>query len=150
MTTENTQLRCLIIERHDWETGGREQQLQIPLAVAEQFFGPGDTRQEITVRVFQSPGDSAHGFEKQISISVTYENGTRRVNEFDEIGDMPSCFLFFEETGTPNTYDVWRVIDKAIVAARFDGWRQGGNSQYGRGRLAAIVSAPVQRDFTRI
>ena len=150
MTTENTQRRCLIVERHDWETGGGEQQLQIPLAVAEDFFGPGDTSQEIMVRVFLSPDDSAPGIVKRISISATYGNNTRRVNGFIEIGLMPSCFLFFEETGTPNTYAVWHVIDKAIVAARFEGWRQGGNSQYGRGRLAAIVSAPVLRDFTRI
>ena len=150
MTTENTQRRCLIVERHDWETGGREQQLQIPLAVAEQFFGSGGARQEITVRVFLSPSASTPGIVKQISISHTYGNNTRRVNGFVDVGLMPSCFLFFEETGTPNTYDVWHVIDKTIVAARINEWQQGGNSQYRRGRLAAIVSAPVSRDFTHI
>lgn len=150
MATENPQRRCLIVERHDWETGGRQQQIQIPVAIAEQFFGPGNSSQDITVRVFQTPDAAAPAFVREISISATYQNTTRRVNGFVEVGFMPSCFLFFEETDTPGTYDVWYVVDKAIVAARFNEWQQGGNSQYGRGRLAAIVPTPVRRDFTRI
>ena len=31
--------RCLIVERHDWETGGRRQQVQLPLATANKFVG---------------------------------------------------------------------------------------------------------------
>lgn len=150
MTTENQQRRCLIVERHDWETGGGQQQLQIPVEIAEQFFGSGHDRRDITVRVFMPPDSATPAFEKQISISVTYQNETRRVNGFVEVGSMPSCFIFFEETETQDAYDVWYVFDKAIVAARFDGWQQGRNSQYGRGRLAVIVPAPVRRDFTRI
>ena len=43
--------RCLIVERHDWETGGQEQQLQIPLAAAEDFFGPGNQTSPIQVQI---------------------------------------------------------------------------------------------------
>jgi hypothetical protein len=32
-------LHCLIVERHRWETGGSEQQLQFVLDLAREFFG---------------------------------------------------------------------------------------------------------------
>ena len=150
MITRNHNRRCLIVERHEWETGGREQQLQIPLGIAREFFGEGDASRDVTVRLFQPPTDPNPIAEKEVSISATYQNATRRVNGFVEVGLMPSCFLFFEETAEPNTYDVWCVEDKAIVSARFNEWQQGANSQHGRGRLAAIVAAPVTRDFATL
>jgi hypothetical protein len=48
--------RCLIVERHAWETGGREQQLQFLLEEARAFFGP--TERSIHIRVFMG-GTSA-------------------------------------------------------------------------------------------
>ena len=150
MTEANAQQRCLIIERHSWETGGAQQQLQIPLGIAEQFFGVGTASRRIRVRLFLSTQSTTPALTKQITISRTYQNGTRRVNGFDEIGGMPSCFIFFQETADTDVYDVWWRDDKAIVAARYPGWQQGQSSQYGRGRLAIIVAAPVDRNFTQV
>ncbi len=48
--------KCLIVERHNWETGGGEQQLQIPLSAAHQFFGPGNRKRPIRVDVFVEGG----------------------------------------------------------------------------------------------
>ncbi len=141
---------CLIVERHEWETGGRQQQLQFVLEVARKFFGPGDRDRKIHIRVFMPPHASSPAFEKDIIISREYNNGTRRTNRFPEIGGIPSSFVFFEETEEEGVYDVWWVEDKAIVAARYQGWIQGHNTQHGRGRLSLIVEAPVDRNFQNI
>ncbi len=146
--TSNT--KCLIIERHYWETGGKQQQLQIPLAIASSFFGPGNFPRSISVRVFFPPSARSPAFEKTVSISREYPNGTRRINGFPEIGDFGPCFIFFEETSDRGVYNVWREQDKAIIAARFNRWQQARRSQYGRGRLATIVPAPVPRQIDEI
>jgi hypothetical protein len=140
--------RCLIVERHAWETGGREQQLQFLLNEARDFFGR--TERSIHVRVFLGGPSQDAAFEKAITISREYSNGTRRTNGFPEMGSVPSSFVFFQETQDADTYDVWWQEDKAIVAARYDNWSQGRNSQYGRGRLSVIVPAPVPRPIDRI
>ena len=150
MATSETQQRCLIIERHSWETGGSQQQLQIPLDVAEDFFGAGNVRRRITIRLFLRANSNVPALTKEITVSRTYQNGTRRINGFDEIGEIASCFIFFQETDNPSVYDVWWRFDKAIIAARYHDWQQGQNSQYGRGRLAIIVTAPVDRNFTQV
>ena len=137
--------RCHIVERHNWETGGRQQQLQFVLDTAAQFFGSGEHDTTIHIRVFLSAGASTPAFEKDIVISRVYGNGTRRTNRFPEMGAIPESFVFFQETDGQNTYDVWWQTDKAIVAAKYDGWTQGRNTQYGRGRLSVIVQAPVPR-----
>lgn len=87
---------------------------------------------------------------KDISISQEYRNGTRRTNEFPEMGAIISSFIFFEETEESGVYDVWWETDKAIVAAKYQGWQQGKNTQYGRGRLSIIVDAPVPRVIDRV
>ena len=144
-------IRCLIIERHEWETGGKEQQLQIPLGVANLFFGTGCTDRSITVRVFLPPSATSPSFEKTVRISRAYQNGTRRVNGFAEIGGLGSCFIFFEETSYHGVYNVWWwERDKVIIAAKFNGWKQAKKSQYGRGRLAIIVPAPVPRQIDSV
>lgn len=144
--------RCLIVERHEWETGGGEQQLQFPLDVARQFFGSGATARTITVRVFLDRDSATPTFTKAISISREYGNATRRTNGFPELGGFPSSFIFFEETATSGTYDLWYQVDKAIVVARFRGarWDQARNTQHGRGRLAVIIGAPAPRIVDRI
>jgi len=150
MARRNSNTRCLIVERHEWETGGDEQQLQIPLEVASSFFGPGDRTRSITVRVFLPPSAEFPAFEKTVRISKEYRNGTRRINSFTEIGRLGSCFMFFEETSDTDVYNVWWDQDKAIIAARFNGWQQASRSQYGRGRLAIILRDPVPRQIDRI
>ena len=140
--------RCLIVERHAWETGGREQQLQLLLKEARVFFGPSE--RSIRVRVFMGASSQDAAFERTITISREYSNGTRRTNGFPEMGSVPISFVFFQESEATNTYDVWWQEDKAIVAAKYAGWSQGRNSQYGRGRLSIIVPAPVPRVIDRV
>lgn len=149
-TRRNSGTQCLIVERHEWETGGHEQQLQIPLTIANAFFGSGNIRRPITVRVFLTPLARTPTFEKNVSISKRYPNGTRRINGFTEIGNLDSCFIFFEQTPEAEVYNVWWQRDKAIIASRFNGWQQGRTSQYGRGRLSVIVPAPVPRQITTL
>ena len=142
--------RCLIVERHVWETGGAQQQLQFVLDTARQFFGPGNKNRSIRVRVFLSAAGTAPSFTKDITISREYANGTRRTNRFREMGAVPPSFVFFEETDQSNVYNVWWQLDKAVTAARYHGWHQGRNTQYGRGRLSIIVEAPVPRVIDRV
>jgi len=138
---------CLISERHEWETGGAQQQLQFLLETARRFFGPGTRDRTIRVRIHLPATTSV---TKEITISREYQNGTRRTNGFPEMSTVPTSFLFFQETDQPDLYDVWWQIDKALVAAKYNGWCQGRNTQYGRGRLSIIVNAPVPRVMNRI
>lgn len=142
--------RCLIVERHVWETGSRQQQLQFVLETAANFFGPGDIDREIEVRVFLPPNAQNPTFAKKIVISREYHNRTRRMNHFPEMGSVPTSFVFFEQTDQPNVYNLWWQEDKAVVAAKYNGWSQGKKTQYGRGRLSIIVPAPVPWGIDRI
>jgi len=145
-----TRPKCLIIERHDWETGGQQQQLQLVLETARRFFGRGDRDRRIHIRVFMPAIASHSAFEKDITISRVYGNRTRRTNGFPEMGSIPSSFVFFEEAGEQNTYNVWWITDKVMIAARYSNWQQGRNTQYGRGRLSTIIPAPVSRSISRL
>lgn len=130
--------RCLIVERHEWETGFAKEQLQIPLRVADTFFGPGKVKKPIRIRIPGNKGDF------KCSISKVYAaSGTRRLNGLALVGLLGSCFVFIQETGGESTFDLWCEYDKALVAAYYSGWIQAKDSQYGRGRLALIVNAPV-------
>lgn len=136
----NVDRRCLIVERHAWETGFAKEQLQIPLDIANQFFGSGSERRNITVRLGDAPG-----FSCSCSISKVYKNRTRRVNGLPYLGLLGQCLVFFQESEQTGVYDLWCEYDLPIVAARFQDWSQGRKSQYGRGRLALVVPAPVER-----
>ena len=135
--------RCLIVERHHWETGGRQQQLQFVLETAEAFFGPGTVDRTIRIRLFIPPEANVPIADRDIVISRVYRNSTRRTNRFPEMSSCPAGFVFFEETEIDGVYDVWWQQDAAVVAARYTGWVQGNNNQNGRGRLSAIVHSPV-------
>lgn len=137
--------RCLIVERHPWETGGSEQQLQFPLKHAASFFGTGRSDRTITLRVFVNPAHTEPSFSRSIVISREYANGTRRTNRFPEMGGIPSSFVFFEETSVANTFDFWWIEDKAGVMVRYGNWVKAKDSQYGRGRLSNIVASPATR-----
>jgi len=133
-----TKRRCLLVERHEWETGFAKEQLQIPLRIADRFFGSGRATKLIRVRI---PG---HRSDFKCSISKVYAaSGTRRLNGLALVGLLGSCFVFIQETDEVGTYDLWCEYDKALVAAYHRGWSQAKDSQYGRGRLALIVNAPV-------
>lgn len=137
--------RCLIVERHSWETGGGEQQLQFLLQPARVFFGSGAADRIIQVRFFLPANAPMPMMTLDVTISREYSNGTRRTNRFPQMGAIPSAFVFFEETDQRGAYDFWWQEDKAIIAARYQGWLQGLNTRYGRGRLSIIVPAPVPR-----
>ena len=132
---------CLIIERHEWETGSDQAQMQIPLGPAAQFFGQG--RLSITVRIVDT------GQTVNCSVSRTYQNGTRRINGLPLLGGLGHCFVFFQRTSA-TSYDLWWNSDVAIVAARFSNWNQAKDSQYGRGRLFTIVNPTVPRIIRRV
>ena len=135
-STGKNNRKCLIVERHAWETGFAKEQIQIPLDVAAAFFGKGNQKRSIVVRLADAPK-----YEYPCVVSETYANGTRRINRLPFLGLLGNCFVFFQETNDPNTYELWCQYDMPIVVASFRNWVQAKNSQYGRGRLAAIVPA---------
>jgi hypothetical protein len=149
--TQEPERRCLIVERHDWETGAYAHQLQFPLDAARTFFGPDANDIDVQIRMFD-PSDDANPFlHAELTVSRRYgQSATRRTNRVPEIGDIPPSFVFFEESDQPGVYDLWWEIDKAIVAATFHPWRQARSNQYGRGRLWLIVPAPVLRVIARV
>lgn len=142
--------KCLILESHSYETGFSGEQIQIPMSIAKSFFGRENKTTPITVNVFLVPARKTATYSKKVSISKVYKNKTRRINGFYELSDFHSSFVFIEQTVKKDTYDVWFSNDKAIIAAKFTGWKQGKNSQHNRGRLAIIVNAPVDRTNNRI
>ena len=138
---------CLILERHAWETGGRESQVQIPLRVANNFFGNGNYPIQIIVLYEVLPG---HPISINCSVSEQYRNGTRRINGLSLIGNLGHCFLFFQETENQGEYEFWWQSDMALIAAKYNNWIQGRNSQHGRGRLAKIIPNHVDKNITHI
>jgi hypothetical protein len=150
--------RCLIIERHEWETGAASHQLQIPLEAARDFF-EGTAERNITIRLA-----NAKQTVLECTVSGIYRVGptgrrgsaTRRVNRLPWIGLMGNCFLFLEETSTPDEYRLWVQYDMAIVCARYGDWRQavvrgsGRGRRGSRGRLWNIVDGPVDRPILRL
>ncbi len=149
-------LRCLIIERHAWETGAASHQLQLPLGVASNFFGQG-------ARTIRMRLAKARQTMWECDISAMYGatarargSNTRRINRLPWLGFVGHCFVFIEETDQADIYDFWVNYDVAIVAANFDNWQQatvGGSGRGGRGsrgRLWNIVNAPVAVEIARL
>lgn len=139
--------KCLIVESFTYETGFLMEQLQIPLKLAERFFGKGIKSLDIRVRLFKDPTKKIPTVIKDISISKEYKNGTRRINGLPEINEMSNSFIFIEQTAEDGVYDMWYQEDKTIIAAFYNNWIQAKNSQYGRGRLATIINSQVSRDI---
>lgn len=138
--------RCLIVERHAWETGFAQEQLQIPLEAAEEFFGPGDSPRAIRIRIARAGTE-----EYPCRISRRYlHSRTRRLTGLYPIGLMGPCFVFLLETDRQDVYEMWCDYDMAIVAAYFSNWRQARSSQHGRGRLVTIVDAPLPRPIREL
>jgi len=124
-------------------------QLQLPLDSARRFFGPNERR--ITLNVFVPITASTATYSRDVTVSRVYaRSGTRRINRFHDLGAIPSAFMFFQETSTPDVYDFWWQDDKAVIAARFHPWNQARNSQHGRGRLATIATGLTRAIFDRI
>jgi len=143
--------RCLIIERHKWETGAYKHQLQFPLDAARAFFGPDANDIEVQIRIFRPSTAPSPILQANLTVSRRYrQSATRRTNRVRAIGKIPLSFVFFEETEQAGVYDVWWEKDMAIIAAHFHRWQQAKSNQYGRGRLWLIVAAPVPRVISRV
>jgi hypothetical protein len=139
---------CLIIERHEWETGAARHQLSLPVG-AQQFFQAGSASRAISVRLAHAKGTiySCSISRKYTKTGPVRASESVRINQLPVIGLLGHCFMFFQETSKPNLYDLWCNYDLAIVAASFGGWEQGVFAKRGRrghrGRLYTIVSTPV-------
>src|SRR5687768_12251500 len=97
--------RCLIVERHLWETGGAQQQLQIPLDVARRFFGA--QRRTVTMTLYSRPAAGRPLLQRTATTGPIYAaSRTFRINGLPEMSLIPPGFVFFEETG-PASFDVW-------------------------------------------
>ncbi|MCK6483030.1 MAG: hypothetical protein L6R00_02710 [Phycisphaerae bacterium] len=138
-------VRCLIVERHPWETGFQSEQLQIPKDAFDQFFRRAGA---VEINIFASSSTRTPTRTATARLSSYARSATYRVNGVDELGRIPSVFVFIQERKEGNRligYDLWWEPDLALVAASFRPWRKAKDSQYGRGRLWCIVPGPLSR-----
>jgi len=138
--------KCLVIERHRWETGFQEEQLQIPKIAFRDFFGrPGN----INIDIFASATSRNPTRSIQAKLSYYRASATYRINRVEELGGLNQVFIFIQEVldneGNVQRYHLWWNFDVALVVARFSGWNKAKDSQYGRGRLWCILKSPVPR-----
>lgn len=141
--------RCLILERHQWETGGRQQQIQIPLAALRAFFPGGSAalvRLRPRIQLFD-PRAAQTPVRVGTALVSKYRNSqTCRFNSIPEVGHLPACYLFIMESrANPLSYDIWWNPDRRSVERRFGPMNEARASQYGRGRRWTIVNARVSR-----
>lgn len=139
-------MKCLMVERHEWETGAGRQQLQIPREAFRKFFATPGT---IEVDIYGSPWLTRPTRTITAQLSRYQRSGTYRLNRVYEIANLGAVFILLHEepagTRGQRRYSLWWERDTALVAARFDGWDKARDSQYGRGRVWTIVSGPVSR-----
>jgi hypothetical protein len=147
--------RCLIVERHPYETGKDQKQPQIPSKPFAAFFGPGGN---ITVELFED------GVFKRrvIGLASAYNrrgktgkraSETYRLQSIEEFKNLPPGFFFIEEVlagGIVTHYEIWFRQDKAAVLndivtthGPFEVAPKGAMPS--RGRMHKIVSAPVSK-----
>src|SRR5262249_51401330 len=101
-------LRCLVLERHDWETGAYSHQVQFPLPAAQAFFGPPGADRNVQIRLWIPSDNPLPPSPIPLTISRRYRNSaTRRTNRAPILGTIPPSFIFFQETDQPDVYDVW-------------------------------------------
>ena len=145
-------MRSLIVERHQWETGAGQQQLQLPSNAFRTFFrraGP------IEVEVFAAPRlrTPSRTGPAQVGSYTAARRGrashTHRINRVYELANIGGVFVCFNETARVvsgrRVYELWWERDVALVAALFAGWNKAPDSQYGRGRLWLIRQTPLER-----
>ncbi len=137
--------RCLIVERHPWETGFAEEQIQLPIAAFDQFFGNDG---EIEVDIYGVRNEPSPTRHVRALLSAYTTSATRRLNRISEIGDLQQCFVFIQEIeqeGRVVGYELWWQPDVVAVMHRFSPWQQARGSQHRRGRFWTIVESPVDR-----
>jgi len=138
--------KCLVIERHRWETGFQEEQLQIPKQAFRDFFGRPGT---IDIDIFASATSRNPTRSIRAKLSYYKSSDTYRINRVEELGGLNQVFIFMEEildtSGNVQKYQLWWNFDVALIVAKFPGWNKAKDSQYGRGRLWCILNSPVPR-----
>lgn len=147
--------RCLIVERHPYETGKDQKQPQIPAAAFKAFFSTGG---QIQIHLFRD-GQPVRAGTALASAYTKSKSGKRasetyRLQSIKEFKNLPSGFIFVEEvqgaSGALSHYDVWFRKDKAGVLndlipahGAFNVAPKG--KMPSRGRLYKIVNAPVSK-----
>lgn len=141
--------RCLIVERHEWETGGGEQQIQIPLDAFHAFFPDAeeyDARLQAEASIFSDRRRLSPSRIDYVLISKYEKSRTARINGVPEIGELSSCYIFVQITSEdPLEIEVWWESDVARVESCFGPYEEAKPSQYGRGRRWMIVPKGVDR-----
>lgn len=142
-------MSCLIVERHEWETGAGRQQVQIPRDAFRRFFGSAGT---IDVDIYGSPWLRRPTRSIDAQLSEYRRSGTYRLNRVFEIANLGAVFILLQDesagTGSRRRYALWWERDVALVAARFNGWQKARDSQYGRGRVWTIIDDAVSRPIS--
>lgn len=138
--------KCLVVERHRWETGFQEEQLQIPKKAFQDFF---DRPGKIEIDVFASATSRSPTRSIRAQLSYYRSSDTYRINRVEELGGLTQVFIFIQEIldtdGKVQKYQLWWNFDVALTVAKFSGWNKAKDSQYGRGRLWCILNGPVPR-----
>lgn len=153
MDVEPSLMKSLIVERHLWETGAGQQQLQIPVGAFRRFFR---TSKDVYVEIYAAPRLKTPSRTGPAAVKSYASSGsggrasyTCRVNRVYELANIGGVFVCFNETARTNDdapiYEVWWERDVALVAASFEGWEKAADSQYGRGRLWLVTDGPLER-----
>lgn len=147
--------RCLIVERHPYETGKDQKQPQIPAKPFAAFFGTGGN---ITVQLFEDGVFKRSGTGLASAYNKKGKTGKRasetyRLQSIEEFKNLPPGFFFIQEVmagGAVTHYEIWFRQDKAAVLNEivpthgpFDVAPKGAMPT--RGRMHKIVSAPVDK-----
>lgn len=140
--------RCLVVERHSWETGFQREQLQIPKDAFRRFFGRvGD----INIDIFAFLTATTPTRSVQAKLSYYRSSATYRINRVDELGNLHNVFVFIQEVldsrANVQKYELWWNTDVAMVGAKFSPWEKAQDSQHGRGRLWRILSGKISRQI---
>lgn len=148
--------KCLIIEKHDKETGFSEEQLQILKGDCNNFFGTFPHFKNVVFEVYTNRNAKKPNYKKDVKISV-YKNITYRINGFPEIGFLPHSFIFIQSTDgkedDKEIYEIWfEKRDLLIILARYrrNNWKIGRSNQYGRARLSVVIDGTVPKTINRL
>lgn len=147
--------RCLIVERHEWETGASERQLQFVLELADAFFGPGSSDRDITVRVFfTQPKRTRHSQGTSPSPGCTQPRERAGPTGFQKLAASPRLSFSSRKrphpepttSGGSSTRRSWQPIFMAgrrprIASTVADGYRSSWMLQFpGRSAIFPIDS----------
>jgi hypothetical protein len=149
----NRNLRCLIFEKHDKETGFREEQVQIKKSQCDNFFGRFTNEIRVRFKIYYPDYPMSVAFRKDARIKMFYRNTTYRIVDFPELGLLPKCFIFIQETTkreeNRKVYKMWfEKRDLPIIVAKFrnKNWQKAkdsGHVRTERGRLSVVINGIV-------